>query len=229
MRHQVAGRKLGRTSSHRIAMLRNMATSLFRHERIETTVQKAKTLRPFAEKLITLAKKETLHARRQVLRDIHDKEIVSKLFSEIGVRYATRPGGYTRIIKTKFRVGDNAEMAIIELVTDEVAKKPRKRKATAAKKKAAPAAEEKVEKQTAEETEVEEVEEVEAAPAEEAAAEETTEETAEAAPAEEAKVEEPAKAEEAKAEAAPAEEAKEEAAEEPAAEEAPAEDEEKKE
>ena len=105
MRHQVSGRKLGRTSSHRVAMLRNMATSLFRHEKIETTVQKAKEIRPFAEKLITLAKKETLHARRQVLRHIQDKEVVRKLFDTIGVRFATRPGGYTRIVRTRFRRG----------------------------------------------------------------------------------------------------------------------------
>lgn len=133
MRHNMARRKLGRNTPHRVAMLRNMATSLFRHEKISTTLQKAKELRPFAEKLITLAKKETLQARRQVLRHIHDKEIVSKLFDTIGVRFATRPGGYTRIIKTNFRRGDNAEMAIIELVSSDVTSV---KKAAPAKRKA---------------------------------------------------------------------------------------------
>jgi large subunit ribosomal protein L17 len=172
MRHQVTGRKLNRNTSHRIAMLRNMATSLFQHERIKTTVQKAKELRPFAEKLITLAKKETLHARRQVLRHIHDNEIVQKLFTDIGIRYATRPGGYTRIVRVDFRRGDNAEMAIIELVGADDSRKPRKKK-TAAKKKAAPKAAEKVEKK-AEAVEAEAVEAEEAEVAEEPSTEEAT-------------------------------------------------------
>lgn len=134
MRHRLSGRKLGRTSSHRSAMLRNMATSLFLHERITTTIQKAKELRPYAEKLITLAKKETLHARRLILRDIKDQTAVAKLFDTIGVRFATRPGGYTRIVKTHFRRGDNADMAIIELLDGATsAAAPKK---AAAKKKA---------------------------------------------------------------------------------------------
>src|SRR5882672_10050025 len=123
MKHRVAGRKLGRTSMHRIAMLRNLSTELFRHERIRTTLMKAKELRPFAEKLITLSKRETLHARRLVLRDIHDKEVVSKMFDTISSRFAQRPGGYTRIVKLGVRRGDNAEMALIELIGAEAAKK----------------------------------------------------------------------------------------------------------
>ena len=123
MKHRVAGRKLGRTSMHRIALLRNLSTELFRHESIRTTLMKAKELRPFAEKLITLSKRETLHARRLVLRDIHDKEVVSKMFDTISSRFAQRPGGYTRIVKLGPRRGDNAEMALIELIGAETAKK----------------------------------------------------------------------------------------------------------
>ena len=123
MKHRVAGRKLGRTSMHRTALLRNLSTELFRHERIRTTLMKAKELRPFAEKLITLSKRETLHARRLVLRDIHDKEVVSKMFDTISSRFAARPGGYTRIIKLGPRRGDNAEMALIELIGAETGKK----------------------------------------------------------------------------------------------------------
>src|SRR5580765_7155898 len=121
MKHRVAGRKLGRTSMHRTALLRNLSTELFRHERIRTTLMKAKELRPFAEKLITLSKRETLHARRLVLRDIHDAEVVSKMFDTISSRFAQRPGGYTRIVKLGPRRGDNAEMALIELVGAETA------------------------------------------------------------------------------------------------------------
>lgn len=123
MKHRVAGRKLGRTSMHRTALLRNLSTELFRHERIRTTLMKAKELRPFAEKLITLSKRETLHARRLVLRDIHDKDVVSKMFDTISSRFAQRPGGYTRIIKLGARRGDNAEMALIELIGAETGKK----------------------------------------------------------------------------------------------------------
>lgn len=116
MRHRKAGRKLGRTSAHRKAMFRNMVTSLFEHERIVTTTEKAKELRPIAEKMITLAKRGDLHARRQALGYITSKEIVAKLFDEISDQYADRDGGYTRIIKTGVRQGDAASMAIIELV-----------------------------------------------------------------------------------------------------------------
>jgi len=123
MKHRVAGRKLGRTSMHRTALLRNMSTDLFRHERIKTTLMKAKELRPFAERLITLSKRETLHARRLVLRDIHDKDVVSKMFDTISSRFAQRAGGYTRIVKLGPRRGDNAEMALIELIGAEMGKK----------------------------------------------------------------------------------------------------------
>ena len=116
MRHGKYGRKLGRTSSHREAMFRNMVTSLFEHERIVTTEQKAKELRPIAEKMITLAKRGDLHARRQALSYIRSKEVVAKLFDEIKEQFAERSGGYTRIIRTGVRQGDAASMAIIELV-----------------------------------------------------------------------------------------------------------------
>ena len=116
MRHRKKGRKLQRTASHRRAMLRNLATSLFRHERIETTTAKAKELRPYAERLITLARRGDLHARRLVARKIQDREVLGKLFNEISSRYAERPGGYTRILKLGNRKGDAAEISLIELV-----------------------------------------------------------------------------------------------------------------
>ncbi len=116
MRHRKSGRKLGRTSSHRDAMFRNMVTSLFEHERIVTTAQKAKEVRPIAEKMITLAKRGDLHARRQALSYIRSKDVVAKLFGEISEQFSERNGGYTRIIKTGVRKGDAASMAIIELV-----------------------------------------------------------------------------------------------------------------
>ena len=119
MRHGVRLRKLGRTSSHRRALLRGLATSLFRHERIRTTLPKAKEMRPFAERLITLARRDDLHARRMVVRDVSDKEIVKKLFTTLGPRFASRPGGYTRTLKLGTRWGDGAEMAIVELVGSE--------------------------------------------------------------------------------------------------------------
>ena len=142
MKHRVQGRKLGRTSSHRLAVLRNLSTSLFRYERITTTLMKAKELRPFAERLITISKRETLHARRLVLRDIHDKDVVAKMFDSLSSRYAQRPGGYTRIIKLGPRRGDNAEIARIELVDAEIAKKTAETasgKAAKPEKKAKPA------------------------------------------------------------------------------------------
>ena len=123
MRHRVAGRKLGRTTAHRQALLRNLSTALFDKERITTTLAKAKELRPFAEKLVSLSKRETLHARRLVLRQIQDKTVVSKLFDTLSARFAQRPGGYTRILKLGPRKGDHAEMAIIELVQAETAEK----------------------------------------------------------------------------------------------------------
>lgn len=116
MRHRNAGRKLGRTSSHRDAMLRNMVTSLLEQERIVTTVPKAKEARRVTEQMITLGKRGDLHARRQALAYIRSKDIVAKLFDEISTQYASRQGGYTRIIRTGTRAGDAAPMAIIELV-----------------------------------------------------------------------------------------------------------------
>ena len=119
MRHRHSGRKLGRTSSHRMAMLRNMVTSFLDKEKIVTTVPKAKELRPFAEKIITLGKQESLHARRRALAIIRKKSVVHKLFDTLAPRYADRHGGYTRIIRLGYRKGDNAEMALIELVDGE--------------------------------------------------------------------------------------------------------------
>ena len=116
MRHGHGLRKLNRTSSHRLAMLRNMAVSLLRHEAIKTTLPKAKELRRVVEPLITLGKNPTLANKRLAFDRLRDREIVVKLFAEIGPRYATRPGGYLRILKCGFRVGDNAPMAFVELV-----------------------------------------------------------------------------------------------------------------
>ena len=116
MRHRVKGRKLSRTASHKRATMRNMASSLFRHGRIETTTAKAKELRPYAERLITLAKRGDLHARRLAATKIQDRQILGSLFDEIGPRFAERPGGYTRILKLGNRKGDAAEMSLIELV-----------------------------------------------------------------------------------------------------------------
>src|SRR3954447_14268901 len=128
MRHRVGQRKLGRVTEHRIAMLRNQAEALIRHERIETTMPKAKELRPFVERLITIAKRgiaagesngRSLHARRLVLRDIQNRDVVGKLFDTIAPRFETRPGGYTRILRIGYRRGDSAEVAQIELVGSE--------------------------------------------------------------------------------------------------------------
>ena len=116
MRHRHGLRKLNRTSSHRLAMLRNMAVSLLRHEAIKTTVPKAKELRRVVEPLITMGKTNTLANKRLAFARLRDREIVQKLFAEIGPRYAARPGGYLRILKMGFRVGDNAPMAFVELV-----------------------------------------------------------------------------------------------------------------
>ena len=118
MRHRAKGRQLSRTSTHRRAMLNNMASSLFEHGRVVTTEAKAKELRPFAEKLITLARRGDLHARRLVERRIKDRETLGKLFSEIGPRFASRPGGYTRILKLGHRPGDGADVARIELLSE---------------------------------------------------------------------------------------------------------------
>ncbi|MFA4909586.1 MAG: 50S ribosomal protein L17 [Desulfobacteria bacterium] len=135
MRHQQAGRKLGRTSSHRKAMFRNMLTSLFEHEKIETTDAKAKELRKIAEKIVTLGKKGDLHSRRQVLRVISDKKIAKNLFDQIAPRYQSRNGGYTRIFKVGRRHGDNAPLSLIELIPEENVQKPKKKASGQQKKK----------------------------------------------------------------------------------------------
>lgn len=161
MRHNVSGRKLNRTPAHRKMLYRNLVTALFKHERIQTTVPKAKEARQVAEKLITFAKRGDLHARRMAARKVNEPAVLQKLFEEIGPRYADRPGGYTRIMRLGPRKGDNAELAILELVdntarpkhTDSL-KRKRARKVLEAQEKA----------------------EAKAA-LEEAAAEETTEET----------------------------------------------------
>ena len=128
MRHRVAHRKLGRVTEHRTALLRNQAEALIRHERISTTVAKAKELRPFVERLITVAKRgiaegaetgRALHARRLVARDLADRDVAKKLFESIAPRFAARPGGYTRLLRVGYRQGDNAEVAQIELVGSE--------------------------------------------------------------------------------------------------------------
>ena len=123
MRHGNSGRKLNRTASHRKAMLANMAVALIKHEQIVTTLPKAKELRPYVEKLVTLGKRGDLHARRQAYSALPDKEWAAKLFDVLGPRYAERNGGYTRVLKAGFRHGDNAPVAVIELVDrDEEAK-----------------------------------------------------------------------------------------------------------
>ena len=144
MRHRVAGRQLGRTKEHRLAMRRNLVSALFQHETVSTTIEKAKEVKPFAEKLITLAKKGTLQARRRAIsllgnRDIIDYEegkavrkgtVIGKLFSELGPRYLDRPGGYTRIIKLSLkRLGDNGQLVLLQLVgaDESTEKKSRKR------------------------------------------------------------------------------------------------------
>ncbi|HWV37626.1 MAG TPA: 50S ribosomal protein L17 [Vulgatibacter sp.] len=121
MRHGVAGRRFSRTSAHREAMMDNMIISLFRHERIRTTVPKAKEARKLADRMISLGKKGSLHARRLASRTVHDKEVLSKLFDQIAPRFEARPGGYTRIVRIGRRLGDSAEMAFLELVDREEA------------------------------------------------------------------------------------------------------------
>ncbi len=123
MRHGNAHRKLGRTSAHRTAMFANMAASLIKHEQITTTLPKAKELRPFVEKLVTLAKRGDLHARRIAISRVRDVDQVGKLFSAIGPRYADRNGGYIRIMKAGFRHGDNAPVAVIEFVDRDISAK----------------------------------------------------------------------------------------------------------
>jgi large subunit ribosomal protein L17 len=116
MRHQKTRNKLNRKTAHRKALLRNLATALFRHERIETTAAKARALRPYAERLITLSKRGDLHARRRAARHVQDHEVLKKLFEDLAERYRSREGGYTRILKIGLRTGDKAPLSLIELV-----------------------------------------------------------------------------------------------------------------
>jgi large subunit ribosomal protein L17 len=124
MKHRVVGRRLDRTTEHRTAMLRNLVTSLFRHERITTTTPKAKELKRFADKIVTLAKRGTSHARRIAHRDVRDVEVLNKLFGPLAGRFQARAGGYTRLVRVGNRAGDNAELAVIELVDRAPAEAP---------------------------------------------------------------------------------------------------------
>ncbi len=141
MRHNKSGRRLGRNSSHRSAMMRNLVTSLLEHEKITTTDCRAKELRKVADQMITLGKRGDLHARRQALQVVRDSKVVAKLFDRLAPRYQDRPGGYTRIIKLSNRAGDNASQSIIELVEEEVTLRPRKQATVAPVAAAAPAEE----------------------------------------------------------------------------------------
>ena len=194
MRHKVAGRRLGRDSEHHLAMRRNIVASLFEHETISTTIEKAKEVKSFAEKMITLAKKGTLAARRRAIAELGDRDIVTeengqvvktgtvigRLFSEIGPRYLDRPGGYTRIIRlSKRRLGDNGQVVLLQLVgKDEVSESKTKKKA---KTKAKP--KQKIEEEVVEITEGEAVE-TEQVEAEQPVAEEQPAEQAEESPEE---------------------------------------------
>ncbi|MGO9381745.1 MAG: 50S ribosomal protein L17 [Mycobacterium sp.] len=184
------GPRLGGSSSHQKALLANLATSLFEHGRIKTTEPKARALRPYAEKLITHAKKGTLHNRREVLKKIRDKDVVHALFAEIGPFFADRNGGYTRIIKVEARKGDNAPMAVIELVREKtVTSEADRARRVKASKKASAGVEAPVAKAELEEAKVEEPEEAEP---EETEAEEAKAEAVEAEPeAEETPADEP--------------------------------------
>ena len=215
------GPRLGGGAAHERLMLANLATALFTHGRIQTTETKAKRLRPLAERMVTFAKRGDLHARRKVMTVIRDKSAVHKLFMEIAPQVDKREGGYTRIVKTGYRKGDNAPMAVIELVLEPVNPKPKTKKAKpeAEKPAAKPVVVDEVEETTEAPEAIEETTETVEAPVEETDA--AAEAPAEEAPAEEVPAEEPA-AEEPAAEEAPADEA---VAEDAPAEDAPAEDE----
>ena len=179
MRHQRAGRKLGRTTSHRWAMFKNMLTSFFEWEKIETTSAKAKELRPLAEKIITLGKRGDLAARREVLKLIANKKIVQKLFNEIAPKVTNRLGGYTRIVRTGFRPGDSAPMSIIEIISEEKGaekKKGTKKKQAAGKPKPKTAKEVKKGKSSEGEPKTKEASEEKKKPVEEARGEEKEQE-----------------------------------------------------
>ena len=215
------GPRLGGGAAHERLMLANLATALFTHGRIQTTETKAKRLRPLAERMVTFAKRGDLHARRRVMTVIRDKSAVHKLFMEIAPQVDKREGGYTRIVKTGYRKGDNAPMAVIELVLEPVNPKPKTKKAKpeAEKPAAKPVVVDEVEETTEAPEAIEETTETVEAPVEETDA--AAEAPAEEAPADEVPAEEPA-AEEPAAEEAPADEA---VAEDTPAEDAPAEDE----
>lgn len=179
MRHRIKGRKLGRTASHRTATLRSLATALIKHKKITTTLAKAKQTRLFVEPIITKAKNNTVHARRLVGRDIQDREVLKELFGEVVEKIGDRPGGYTRVVKLGNRVGDAAEMAIIELVDyNDLAQKKSKKtsKKTEAKKAEAPkeVEETKAEEKAEESVEVEESSEVESSEVESAEGDDLT-------------------------------------------------------
>ncbi len=160
MRHRKSGKRLGRNTSHRKAMMRNMVTSFFNSEKITTTDARAKELRKLVEKLITLARRGDLHSRRLALQFVRDTKTVAKLFDTIAPRYNDRPGGYTRIIKLGHRAGDNASLSMIELVEEEFTAKPKQKKAPAKQTvktvEPVPAEETPVEEASAEETAAEE-------------------------------------------------------------------------
>ena len=187
MRHGKAGTKLGRTPSHRKAMFRNMVTSLLQHERIVTTEVKAKEIGRLTEKMITLGKRGDLHARRQAVAFIRSNEVVKRLFSEYAQRYASREGGYTRVLKLEPRAGDNAPMALVELVdrpiTESKEKKEAKVKKETKPKKETKAKKEAKEKKTEEKAEKEEAKPKKKAPAKKAATKEDTEAKPKKAPA----------------------------------------------
>ncbi len=179
MRHQRAGRKLGRTTSHRWAMFKNMLTSFFEWEKIETTSAKAKELRPLAEKIITLGKRGDLAARREVLKLIANKKIVQKLFNEIAPKVKNRLGGYTRIVRAGFRPGDSAPMSIIEIIFEEKGaekKKGTKKKQAGGKPKLKTAKEVKKGKSSEGEPKTKETSEEKKKPVEEARGEEKSQE-----------------------------------------------------
>lgn len=146
MRHRVHSRKLGRTSAHRLAMYRNLVTSLLEHEKVETTHAKAMEVRRLADRMITLGKRGDLHARRRAQRVIRGREVAAKVFGELAERYRTRPGGYTRVLRTRRRVGDAAEMSVVELVEP---LEPPKKKKTGGRKKASEASAKKTAKRKA--------------------------------------------------------------------------------
>jgi large subunit ribosomal protein L17 len=189
MRHKKAFRKFSRTPAHRRAMFRNMATSFLEHGNMTTTVEKAKDLKKVVEPLITLGGEDNLHNRRKAYGYLKCKKVVQKLFTEIGPSFKERPGGYTRVVRAGLRAGDAAEMAVIQLVKEELKLNPKKKEKVEAKKEA-PKKKAKAKKEEAKEEVVEAAAETEETQVEEIKAEETTEESKEAEATEEAKYKE---------------------------------------